>query len=231
MIKTIVFMKRRAGMSFDAFCDHWVHTHGRIAANLPGLKRLQFNLVRHDLLLQDGEWDGVACAWFSDEKAHKAAGDSEAYKAMLDDEKNFVDTSRRAPLVVQPMAKIPPAATMTSPTDDMIKTMVGLKHQPLITRESFNRYWRITHARKVCALPHLQFCIQNALRPDYLRDTPLFDAVTECWWTDLKSMSALIDTPEYKEVQTDELRFVDSARSTPLFVREVEIVRHGELVI
>lgn len=231
MIKTIVFVKRRADLTHEDFCDYWVNTHGEITANLPGLKRLQFNLVRHDLMAQESAWDGVACAWFSDEAAFRTLQTSEAFAAMMEDEENFVDTTRRAPLVVQPVARIPRAATMTSPTPDMVKTLVGIKRQKGITRESFNLYWRRMHARKVCALPHLQACIQNSLRPDFLRGAPLFDAVTECWWTSLTAMTELIDTPEYADVQIDEQRFVDAAHSAPLFVREMEIVRNGELLV
>jgi uncharacterized protein (TIGR02118 family) len=120
MIKTQVLVKRKVGMTREAFADYWLGTHVAITAKISEIKRQTISIVRSDLQRADTPWDGLANAWWDDEAAIGSARRGDAFQAMIEDEANFVDVGDRRPLVVveiNPLApKIPP-----EPHFDLIK--------------------------------------------------------------------------------------------------------------
>ena len=222
MIKTIVFVKRRDDVSFEDFCRYWVETHGPITADLPGLRSLQFNMIRPEYQRRPSFWDGVSCAIFES---------AAAFQAMLADEEYFVDISHRSPLIVAPLARLSNVAVTPEDVASSIKTITPIWRQAGVTRESFVNYWRRAHSKFICALPHLRAYVQNTPRMEMMRETPYCDAIAECWWESWDGVLEMVNLPEYAAVQQDEKRFADLSSSVPMVVREVQIVRNGQLVI
>ena len=70
MIKRISFLRRKDGMSADAFFAHWTGPHADIVKRLPGLRGLRFGRVE-SWSPEAAAWDGVGEIWFdSVEAAH-----------------------------------------------------------------------------------------------------------------------------------------------------------------
>ena len=230
MIKTIVFVKRRSGTSFYQFCRYWLETHAAITTELPGLRSLQFNLVRPEYQRGQTDWDGVSCAIFENEHAMGLAARSEAFQEMLADEENFVDTSRRSPLIVDPLARMGTMPTRPGGSAETVKSMTPVWRQPGVTRESFAHYWREAHGKLLCNLPHLRALVQNTPRLRSMRHTPWCDGVAESWWDTYQGLQQAFQSPAYQSLEQDERRFLDLTRGNPLIVREVQIVSEGKLV-
>ncbi len=68
MFKAIILLSRRDDMTPDDFRRWWLDEHAPLAAQLPGLRRLVFNLVA-----DPGDVDGVSELWFDSEADFHAA--------------------------------------------------------------------------------------------------------------------------------------------------------------
>jgi len=113
-------------MSFEGFARYWIETHGPIAAKLPGLNRLVTNLVRPELQRSETPWDGLSFAWFESADAVRSVASTPEFRAMLDDEENFVDTSNRSPMFITPHSPTGEAPMSTKGLSDTIKTVVPI---------------------------------------------------------------------------------------------------------
>ena len=94
-VKTVSCVRRKEGMSVEAFREHWAEVHAPIACALPGIERyVQSATV--DEAYRDGEppWDGVGQIWLKDLDALAAMRQSEAYTVdAAGDAARFVETS------------------------------------------------------------------------------------------------------------------------------------------
>lgn len=66
--KAIILLSRREDMTTADFRRWWLDEHAPLAAQLPGVRRLTFNLVA-----EPGEVDGVSELWFDSEDDFHAA--------------------------------------------------------------------------------------------------------------------------------------------------------------
>ncbi len=116
MIKLMMCLCRRSGMSRAEFQDYWQNQHGpffqKNAETMRSKKYVQSHTI--DSPLNDGmresrgmlpEYDGVAEVWFeSEEDLMEAMGSSEMQElsaALLKDESNFVDHSKSCAFIVR----------------------------------------------------------------------------------------------------------------------------------
>lgn len=63
MFKAIILLKRRNGLSLEAFAAWWLQQHRPLALQLPGLRRMVVNLGRDPEAL----YDGASELWFDSE--------------------------------------------------------------------------------------------------------------------------------------------------------------------
>ena len=91
MIKAVILLKRKDGMSLQDFSDWMLKEHVPMALKLDGLKRYQVNIARE----ADGEYDGVSELWFDSEDAMLAAYGSAHGKAVAADSLAHVKTRQR----------------------------------------------------------------------------------------------------------------------------------------
>ncbi len=101
MLKSIVFFKRRPGMSVEEFQRYWLEQHPRVVNALPGIRRYVQN---HPVAssYRDGrepDYDGVAEVWFDDWDALRASGRSAGWQAVVEDEAKFMDAASRRQLI------------------------------------------------------------------------------------------------------------------------------------
>lgn len=81
MFKAIILLTRAEGASREEFRDWWLERHASLARQLPGLRRLVFNVVESD----DAPCDGVSELWFDSQEAFEAAYASEIGQAVAAD--------------------------------------------------------------------------------------------------------------------------------------------------
>jgi len=95
MFKAMILLKRRDDMTFQAFAHWWLHDHAPLAATLPNLRGLHFNLVAGD---GGGDFDGVSELWFDSQADFEAAYGTELGRAVAAD--SMAHVSRRERLLV-----------------------------------------------------------------------------------------------------------------------------------
>ena len=101
MIKVIVLLRRRDGISREEFARYYREQHRPLVAKLPGLRRLVVNHVLPDPSGREPAYDAVAEDWFDDLQAMGAAFASPEGQAIIADAPNFLDMSRLQLLVVE----------------------------------------------------------------------------------------------------------------------------------
>lgn len=71
MVKLVALLKRKDGMTREAFANWWLHEHAPLARQLPGLRGYRINLT----MPSDEEpmFDGTAELWFDSVEAMEAA--------------------------------------------------------------------------------------------------------------------------------------------------------------
>lgn len=95
MIKMIALLKRRDGLSHDAFVAHWVETHAPLAERVPGIRRyVQSHILaertREDIAEIALDIDGIAELWFDDSAALEAAHHTPQMRGLLADGATFI---------------------------------------------------------------------------------------------------------------------------------------------
>ncbi len=81
MFKAIILLTRKEGMSKEAF-RHWMLVqHSPLAKQLPGVRRLTFNVVENE----DAGVDGVSELWFDTREAFDTAYATEIGKTVAGD--------------------------------------------------------------------------------------------------------------------------------------------------
>ena len=97
MFKAIILLGRRDGSTPEEFRAWWLGPHAELAAGLPGLRRLRFNVV------EDGAaYDGVSELWFDSRAAFEAAYASEDGQRVAAD--SLAHVARRERLLVDERA-------------------------------------------------------------------------------------------------------------------------------
>ena len=116
MIKLIMCLCRRPGMTRGQFQDYWKNQHGpffmKHAGDMRAKKYVQSHTV--DTPLNEGmrtsrgmlpEYDGVAEVWFeSEEDLMEAMNSPEGQRlsaALLEDESNFIDHAKSSAFIVR----------------------------------------------------------------------------------------------------------------------------------
>ena len=93
-MRLFAFVKRKEGMSREAFLDYWHHTHGPLIRDTPALADHTRSYVQYPAAPQDGSgWDGVAVQEFASWDDFVAMLSGPAGEAMRADEANFLDSS------------------------------------------------------------------------------------------------------------------------------------------
>ena len=69
MFKAVILLTRNDGVTRDQFRDWMLVGHSPLARQLPGLRKLVFNVVENE----DAPYDGVSELWFDSREAFDAA--------------------------------------------------------------------------------------------------------------------------------------------------------------
>ena len=99
MFKAMVLLTRAEGMDRARFRAWWLEEHAPLARQLPGLRRLVFNVVETD----GAAVDGVSELWFDSREAFEAAYASEIGRRVTAD--TLAHLAARVRLVVDERAQ------------------------------------------------------------------------------------------------------------------------------
>jgi uncharacterized protein (TIGR02118 family) len=100
MVKVMLLLYRRPGMSRDEFRRHWHEQHRPLLERLPGLHRLVLNDVLPGMDGTQPDCDGIGEDWFESPAAMQAAFASPEGQAVAADAAAFLDLARLQLLVV-----------------------------------------------------------------------------------------------------------------------------------
>ena len=78
--KAVILLKRRQDMSHEEFHSWWLGEHAPLAAQLPGVRRIVFNLAQ-----DGGAFDGVSELWFDSQADFESAYATEIGKSVAAD--------------------------------------------------------------------------------------------------------------------------------------------------
>jgi uncharacterized protein (TIGR02118 family) len=93
MIKFVVVLSRRPGMTRKDFSVFLKNVHGNLARKLPGLKRYVQNHAVEDSKRQSAAWDAVIELYWENQEAMEAAWASPEGAAATADLEAFADLS------------------------------------------------------------------------------------------------------------------------------------------
>ena len=206
MIKVVSVMKRRSGMSVEAFQDYWSNQHSGLVAQLPSLKRyVQSHTRLSGYKNREPAVDGISELWFDDTDALSALQASPLLGVVAEDEKEFIDTGSQIQLLVE---------------EHVIKDEgicgAGVKNIEIVRRkagmqvEAFQTHWRETHGPLGAAIPQVDRYVQNHARLSSYQSgrEPLIDGLALTWFADTDAMRASAKTSEYDDTRADEDNFV-----------------------
>lgn len=89
MVKLVGLIRRRSDLSPGEFRSHWLETHAKLAAKLPGLRRYSINLIDRDAY-PNAVYDGFSELWFDSKEALDSAFAGPAGQAIEGDIPRFI---------------------------------------------------------------------------------------------------------------------------------------------
>ncbi|MGL6280086.1 MAG: EthD domain-containing protein [Gaiella sp.] len=98
--KAIILLTRAEGVTREGFRRWWLEEHAPLARQLPGLRRLVFNVVEGD----EVGYDGVSELWFDSRDAFEAAYASELGQRVAAD--SLANVSARVRLLVDERVQV-----------------------------------------------------------------------------------------------------------------------------
>ena len=97
-VKRLGILRKKEGVSHEAFRDHWLNVHAALCTKLPKLRRYSVNFVDRKRFPKFG-YDGFSELWFDSEEDLIAALESPAGKTLLADLPNLTDPSDMNPII------------------------------------------------------------------------------------------------------------------------------------
>ena len=220
MVKVIAIIKRTAGMSVEAFQQHWRTRHADVVAELPGLRRY---VQSHTLLAgyRKGEpaWDGIAELSFESTDALRALRGTPAYAAVEEDETRFIDRSTMVTIVTDEHVIKDGALPR-----DGVKNVEFVTHRADLAIDAFQRYWRETHGPIAARIPQILRYVQSHVRPSAYAGgrQPRDDGCAITWFEDTQTMRAAAAAPEYAATRADEPNFL--APDPPFIITREHVI-------
>jgi len=221
MVKIVVFFKRKPGMSVEDFQSYWRTTHADIVTKMPGIRRY---VQSHTLLsgYRKGEpaYDGVAELWFENTDAMRALAPTAEYAAVMADEQNFIDSSRRGSIITDEHI-IKDGAIQP----DAVKNIEFVTHKPGMSIEAFQKHWREIHGPLGASIPVVRRYVQSHTRLSIYKSgkTPAYDGVAITWFDSTNAMRTSATTPEYVRTRADEENFI-APGTLPFIITKEHVV-------
>jgi uncharacterized protein (TIGR02118 family) len=218
MIKLITLLKRKPGISVQAFQEHWLNIHGPLVCKAPGLQRyVQSHALVQGYAKGDLLFDGIDERWFASPQVMRAFCKSPEAEAVERDAATFLDCSRTVVMHVDVFvikdAPIPQNA---------VKNIEFVNRRPGMALPAFQRYWREIHGPIASRIPVIRRYEQNHLAASaYAEEAgPLYDGLAITWFDSTAEMRRGAATPEYAATRVDEANFLPPGHLPIIITRE-----------
>jgi hypothetical protein len=249
MLRLLVQIRRRGGLSDEQFYGHWETQHAdlvrRIAPATGCVRYVQARRIPSpeiDGFARSRNWqpapDGMAELWWLDQGAMLQAWASEAAKeagsALRADEREFADIGGLRGIVAREETVFDYSFTDEDTSGCAVKMVVEVWKRPDLSADAFADRWRGAHAdlaRRVAKAMGFMRYVQNHRERSFPIDLaeargwlPQPDGITEVWWPSESAMKKAFAEPEAAEasavLQNDEAAFVDSTRMSAFLAVE-----------
>src|SRR5262245_6101514 len=187
MQRAVIYLKRRADLARPVFFDWWLHHHGALAAQLPGLQQYIISLAADE---PEGPFDGMAELWFDDLAAAEAAFASAEGQAARADTAAHVSRRERLYLTEHTISD--------HPAPPRFKFAAGLKRRPDMSRGAFGQWWLERHVPYVKKFPEVR-----KYRVSLVEAGPetIVDGLAEVWFNDMEALKRVTVSEVVKEAQ------------------------------
>ncbi|WIV66972.1 EthD family reductase [Natrialbaceae archaeon AArc-T1-2] len=239
MYKHVALLVRKAGMSHEAFLEHWQREHTPIATEIDGVVRYQQVLPADP---DATEFDGIAELYFEDvEKLYDALGSegSRDYdpekgnaKKAREDVENFLAIDERPRLIGEEIVE---RDDVGGDTDGLYKHSAFLVRKAGMSYEAFLEHWATEHVPLAREIPGV---VRYARVVPTEPDTSEFDGIAELYFEELDALRAALghessrdydpDHPTAKAPREDVENFLALA-DRPRFVGQERLVRADDL--
>ena len=193
MIKRMGFVRRKQGMSLEAFHDHWLTVHAPLAAKAPGLRQyIVSTTITPEGVDYKPAYDGLAEFWYDDLEALEAAESSPEWAATRADSPNFIGEVAALFTTEVPIVE---DGRPVRERESWIKYAGLLSRKQGTSVEDMQSHWRDVHAPLVCAefTTMVRYVQCHALPETY--DTarhPAYDGVPLAWFRSLDELPPAI---------------------------------------
>jgi uncharacterized protein (TIGR02118 family) len=222
MIDAFSLLKRKPGLSVDAFQEHWRTEHADLITLLPGVVRY---VQSHPLpeMYDQGEpaYDGVAELWANDSQVFRDIAESDAYAVVQTDEEKFLDRTAIA-LVLTAEHVISDGAV----SPDGVKCMDLFKRRPDLSVEGFQARWREEYATQIAALPSLDRYVQyHARLGAYAKGRePAYDGIDVTWFRSEDALRQAMNSDAYARARSTQAGFLACDDCQQIRTRELVII-------
>jgi len=254
MIRLVFPLRKKPGMTREAFQEYWLNKHGPLVAGLAGDLKIHRYVQTHTIDDPATEaaqkargnmepaYDGVAELWWSTEAElestlHTEAG-AKAGAALLADEKTFIDLEQSPIYFAYEYPQINPSPENITARvkSNIIRVFFPLRHLDHLSEEEARHYWLTQHGPIVRS--HGEATGTLCYRQVHRANSPLDSALQLSRGTKVSSYlghaEAWIDrgsaprTDEARRANAtfikDEHNFIDMERSTIFFGKEHTLV-------
>lgn len=254
MIRLTYLIRRKSGMSLDAFQTYWREVHGPLVAgharHLDVLRYVQCH-TRDDEANQamaaarggmEPPYDGVAELWWENvdalEKAMGTEDGRRAGEALLEDEKNFIDLPA-SPLWLNyeyPQVNSSPEIIVARERSTIVKLYFPLRSLPSLSEEAAQLYWRTNHGpiiRRQAGTRTLRYIqvhrfehpIEDALREARGTVVDPYTGHAELWHDrGIQAARSPEGSAAGERAIEDESKFIDFSRSSMWLAKELVFV-------
>jgi uncharacterized protein (TIGR02118 family) len=221
MIKLITLLKRKPGISVQAFQEHWLNIHGPLVAKAPGLTRyVQSHALIQGYAKGDLLFDGIEERWFDALQVMQAFCKSPEAETAVRDAATFLDGSRT---VVMPVDVF---VVKDGPIPkNAVKNIEFVTRRSGMALPAFQRYWREIHGPIASRIPVIRRYEQNHLTLSaYAEDAaPPYDGLAVTWFDSTAEMRRGTATPEYAATRLDEANFLPPGH-LPIIIAHEHVV-------
>ena len=190
MIKASILIKRKDGMSVEAFQRYWREKHAPIAARVPGVRRyIQCHTLPAEYQRETPpDYDGVAEVWWDDVAAFERSKGTPEHQAMKADEANFVGES--TPLLANEVSLVDAYPTAKE-RQSMVKFIAMLYLKEGVPIAEFQRHWKDVHGPiNVENIKGMKRYVQSHVLPSVFEgaNPPPFGGLPEAWFDSVEAM-------------------------------------------
>jgi uncharacterized protein (TIGR02118 family) len=239
MVKMILGVLRKEGMTRSEFHEYLRNTHGPLVLSVPEfLRHLRKYVQNHGLMDPDGskstdvpvvagDRDAIIELWFDGvEEIRRGLGEPRYLEIIRPDEARFSSFQELFVLLAREEWLLPRRDATAR-----IKVFSFLKRKAGTSEKQFLEFWRETYGPLLTSRDafkqHVNGYLQNHSIPGNplgVGTTSVFDGVDEMWFQDVEAVKHFYGSPEIlKAITENQAKFADQPRTLAVLTEELTV--------